>query len=176
MADLLNSQPGMLAAVTNVGVPGYVKINMSGLAGGRVPNAFVTSAALITDIKGSFQTNTAFKSALDKRIYVYSFGDRMGSVAVSGLAFDSRCGTPVPNNPLTGGSLLTGLDEVVFWYRANRVSLSNSPVIITIGLSQVLRGFLIGLDYGTHSTELRSYSWTMRIATLPGMSLGFGSF
>jgi len=176
MAELLNSQPGMLAAVSNIGVPGNVKINLSGLAGGKVPNPFITSAALITEIKGNFQTNTAFRHALDKRIYVYSFGDRMGATVVSGLAFDSRCGTPVPNNPLTGGSLLTGLDEVVFWYRANRVSLANSPVIVTVGLSMVLRGYLIGLQYGTHSTELRSYSWSMRIATLPGMSLGFGSF
>lgn len=176
MAELLNSQPGMLAAVKNVGVPGYVKINMTGLIGGIIPNPLVTSAALITGIQGNFQTNTAFKHALDKRVYVYSFGDRMGSVVVSGLAFDSRCGTPIPNNPLTGGSLLTGLDEIVFWYRANRASLHNARVIVTIGLSQVLRGFLVGLEYGTHSTELRSYTWAMRVATLPGMTLGFGSF
>ncbi len=173
MSELLVSRPGVLATVNNVGVPGLVKFNVVGRTG-----PLIASSAIITRISGNIQTNTRFSHALDNSVYVYSFGDRMGQATVSGLAFESDCRQISVGavNPLSGSSLLTGLDQILLFYRSNRVSLSNFPVILFVGTISILRGYLVGIDFATQSTEMRSTAWTMRIAALPGAGLGFGRF
>lgn len=170
MAELLTSRPGVLAAVNQVGVPGFIKLGIWGTF--PIPNPLITTAAIITRIGGGFRTNTRFQHALDNSVYTYSFGDRMGQTTVSGLAFESDCGqiNAGLTNPLTGGSLLSGLDQVLSFYRLNRVSIFNRPVIVFIGSLSVVRGFLIGMDFGTQDVNTKATAWTLQVATLPGAS------
>lgn len=173
MSEILTSRPGVLAAVNQVGIPGIVKFNIIGTA--PAPAPFFSSAAIIQRITGNLQTNTRFTHALDNSVYVYSFGDRIGQVTVSGVALESDCTQANANleSPLTQGGLLTGLDQVVLFYKLNRVSLFNRPVIVIVGTVTVLRGYLIGLNFGTQSTESKMTAWTMQVAALPGTeSLG----
>ena len=175
MSELLISRPGFLAAVDEVGIPGIVKVGIVGPASGP----FFSTAAIITGISGDFQTNTRFTHALDNNVYVYSFGDRMGQTTVQGLAFESDCFQArgdFPTNPLSGSSLLTGLDQVLLFYRANRVSLLNLPVIVFVGTISVVRGYLVGINFATQSVESKITSWTMRIAALPTLDAGLGIF
>lgn len=172
MSEILISRPGFLAAVDEVGVPGLVKFGIAGVTG-----PFFSTAAVITGIQGDLQTNTRFTHALDNNIYVYSFGDRMGQVTISGLAFEGDCFQArgqVPTNPLSGSSLLTGLDQVLLFYRANRVSISNLPVIIFLGTISVIRGYLVGINFATQSVETKMTAWTMRVAARPTL-IGFSS-
>ena len=136
MSELLVSRPGVLAAVNNVGVPGLIKFNLLGISG-----PLTSSAAIITRISGDIQTNTRFSHALDNSVCVYSFGDRMGQATVSGLAFESDCAQVRvgATNPLSGSNLLTGLDQILLFYRINRVSLLNFPVILFVGTISILR-------------------------------------
>ncbi len=175
MAEILVSRPGTLAAVNQVGIPGQVKFNIIGT--GPVPQPLFSTAAIITNISGSLQTNTKFTHALDNSVYSYSFGDRMGRVSVSGIAFENDClqARGGVQNPLTGGGLVTGLDQILLFYRLNRVSLFNRPVVVFVGTVSILKGFLIGITFGTQSVETKTTAWTLQVAALPQL-LGVGGF
>ncbi len=162
MSELLVSRPGFLAVVNNIGVPGLVKFSIIGIPGGPL----IATSAIITKISGSLQTNTRFTHALDNNIYTYSFGDRVSQATVSGLAFETDCSQAANGsvNPLSGGNLLTGLDQVLLFYGINRVSAFNFPVIIIAGTLSIMKGFLIGIDFATQSTELKTTAWTMKVA------------
>jgi len=171
MTELLRSKPGVLATVNNAGVPGFIKLGIIG-TGLVVPTPLITTAAIINGISGGLATNTRFQNALDNSVYTYSFGDRMSEVRVTGSAFDSDCFQQRAglNNPLTGGGLLTGLDQVMIFYKLNRVSVFNRPVVVVAGTITFIKGYLIGIDFQTANVEMKMTSWALRVAALPGSS------
>ena len=68
------------------------------------------------------QANFQFLHTLGSDVYVYVFGDRIGQLSLSGVAFASGCGnavTPVSGQPFAGDHGLVGMND---WYKDNRIS------------------------------------------------------
>lgn len=149
MPNLFKSQPGVVYAV-----------ELDGAATGtvRVVGLEGTDVVLITSIGYSQGVNVQFMQSLEKVVYLYSFGDRMGTVKVSGLLLDRYCDTQ-------GSS--QGYAVLAKYYAEKRAISEDRIVQVYIGNDNEIRGFLTDINIQTHNPELRTMAYTLTIATLP---------
>jgi hypothetical protein len=120
----------------------------------------VHDTVLITAIGFSQSVNVQFTPALNKLVYLYSFGDRMGDAVISGFLFDRECSK--------SSGRLVGLKKISDFYAANR-AISNTRIAVNIGAVTV-RGFLTDFRADTAEPQLNSMRFTMTLAILPGLS------
>jgi hypothetical protein len=120
---------------------------------------------LVTAIGFSQAVNVQFTPALNKLVYLYSFGDRMGDAVISGFLFDKEC--PGVNGE-SSSNRLVGLKKISEFYAANR-AINNTKISVNIG-SVTIRGFLIDFRADTSEPQLNSMRFTMTLAILPGLS------
>ena len=115
---------------------------------------FVTQA-LITGVTYSQRTNTQFQQSLDNVIYVYSFGDQMGDLTLTGLAFARAC-----------DGRDNGVSNVQKFYREHRVSqrVSNLEVVFA---NEVIRGYLVGLSMNTVDPSSGLHQFNLLLKTIP---------
>jgi len=131
-------------------LPFTIQIEDMGIRPGESPNLIVTQAA--TNENGNFQ----FLHTLNETIYVYVFGDRIGELQVSGVAF----GTPCDDSP-------NGINEIIRAYRRNRLSERGGPVTVSFG-STPYRGFLTGINVDVADAERQLAQWALRFHSFPG--------
>ena len=110
---------------------------------------------IITKLNFGQRTNTQFQQSLENVIYVYSFGDAMGDLQISGIAFP-RLGTGDKN----------GIQELLKFYKDNRVSRTVSHMQVTFA-NEVIRGFLVGLSITTLDASSGAHNFTLFLKTLP---------
>lgn len=94
------------------------------------------TSAIITRCTVSQAGNFQFLHTLGQFIYVYVFGDRMGSLGLSGLAFHQNCDG--------GGQGAQGINQVLEFYKTNRIAKRQTPLRITLGGGPTLEAFLVG--------------------------------
>lgn len=130
MGLVISAARGKVVVVSDPTVPANIKaVTVDGWGGGESMNAIITRCS-VSQI-GNFQ----FLHTLGNYIYVYVFGDRMGQLSLSGLAFDSSCNSSVQ-----------GVSRVLDFYQQNRIAKRATPVKITLGTGPTLEGFLISGD------------------------------
>jgi hypothetical protein len=136
---------------TNVGgtLPFTIQIEDMGIAPGTSPNLIVTQAAIVE--KGNFQ----FLHTLNETIYVYVFGDRIGELRVSGIAFGTPCGGD------------NGINAIMKSYRENRLAEKGGPVTVSFG-DDPYRGFLTGMNVDVSDPERQLAQWALRFHSFPG--------
>lgn len=151
MPDIFNSRSGYVAIFPGERViPGKI-----------VLKGFEPKAALISSIDYNQSTNHQFQTSLDGSVYIYVFGDQMGNVVISGIAFPITC---------TGDE--EGLLEVLKYYAENRASKQSVTVKVSVGKSEVIEGFLTAISIrGPGTTEEPSKGflseYRLMINTLP---------
>lgn len=162
MAKLFQSKPGMVQVIDlgEGGAPGVLSV--SGPAG-RLSKQ---EGVVITGIGVNQDVNAQFMASLQKVIYVYSFGDRMGAVQVNGLCFDRLC---------EGGDQLgyLGAWNLMNYYDDSRAVEEDRLMKIVIGFYS-LQGYLIAMNLNTASSEFKTMSFNLRIVTVP-KQVGFAS-
>lgn len=99
----------------------------------KVPGLDPTTLA-ITSAGFSQDANVQFMHALRQHIYVYSFGERMGSIEIHGVSFYRSCSTGVTS----------GIKSLFNFYKFNSVSIRSTPLTISLG-SEGVQGFLKGI-------------------------------
>jgi len=119
------------------------------------PITFDSEMSIVTRLTVNQQVNVQFLHTLGALIYIYVFGDRMGQIGLSGLAFSCDC---------TGSDV--GADKILQWYSRNRVSKKKDPVQITIG-STTLEGFVVNCTEDVVDPSLRLVQWGVNMAALP---------
>lgn len=106
----------------------------------------------ITGFSLDLSTNHQFLHSLDEFTYVFAFGDRVGELTISGVAFTRRC----PGLEKTAGPLYQ-------YYLDNRVSASLTPTKITImEMPTTLIGFLTGMHAEIPNPSLPIIQWALR--------------
>lgn len=138
MATLFVTTPGQVVAVRDVGTlpisiflenwPGYPAIK-----------------AAITQIAGASSGNYQFLHTLREFIYVYVFGERVGEMSVSGIAFSGGC----------NGIEQSGVEQISDYYNRYRISKYGRPLSIQIGVSgsASVRGFLTDFQQGISDAQ-----------------------
>ena len=117
---------------------------------------FVTRNAIITGIGVSQQGNYQFLNTMRGFIYAYVFGDRMGEILLSGLAFQGNC---------LGGAF-SGMDQIMNYYAQKRIANTGLPIGVAFGQAG-FRGFLTGTGFNVTNPEAQIGQFVYRIENLP---------
>jgi hypothetical protein len=124
------------------------------------PIRYDTHWAIITRLTLSHQTNVQFLHTLGSAIYIYVFGDRIGQLSLSGLAFNQSCDGDEDDD---GG---LGVERMMEWYKDNRISKKGAPVRVMIGNTPV-EGFVVSSNEDTVDAETGMVQWNVSMQTLP---------
>jgi hypothetical protein len=164
MAELFNNQPGVVVALnTGNGGDNPFRVTIDGF-----PENGAQGGIILTEVAVQRHGNFQFLHTLQDLVYVYSFGERIGQIRASGMAFARTC----------GGA--EGLTVVLNYYEANRLEVRADPVSIVIGTggSGRFRGFLTELNADVSRPEARLAQFGLQFHALPsatgGGAYGFG--
>ena len=107
-------------------------------------DGFEPQAAIIVAPRIDQAVDIQFQTSLKEAVYAYVFGDKMGNVTLSGIAFAGRC-----NNEEA-----SGLKDLFDYYKFGPEAMS---------------GFLLSLNMSALQADARdlAMSFTMALATLP---------
>ncbi len=164
MSDILVSRPGHVSVVqlTHDAVPGSVRISKvkGGGFGGGVATVDViqSSRVIITGATYSQSANIQFQQSLKDAIYMYVFGERMGQIEISGMAFASAC--------TDTDKTTAGVDDILAYYQDGRASKSGDAISIIIGKTPIT-GFLVGCNVRMVNPVTMMYGFSFALATVP---------
>ena len=158
-----NTAPGKLVAYQLPGdaALGSIKIyDQSKTAPPGFTSAVGGSSGLliITGFKMGQEAQTQFTQTLDKRVYVYSFGEKLTPLVVTGIA----------GNPCNSSD--HGFSSIVAYYKNNSVSLNTSPINLAIlagSQTTPVFGFLVGLTVESHDPRLELVNFELSFFVLP---------
>jgi len=148
-----------VSGLTDQGIlPFWIEIEDTDIGGPVNPNtrAIITQAAIVEN--GNYQ----FLHTLQETIYVYVFGDRIGELRVSGLAFSNPCQS---GGGAIGGE--SGMKQIIDAYRENRLAEKGGPVNGNFGETPY-KGFLTGMNMDVADPERNLGQWAFRFHTFPG--------
>jgi hypothetical protein len=149
---LFSKEKGLVASFNDPAVPGRASFKMDGWQG------FDGFKSIITRVTIAAQGNYQFLHTLGGDVFIYVFGDRIGQITVSGLAFDSTCGD-------ADGSI--GMERVMSFYMANRVSERKTPMKLTIGVATTIKAYLVGMTGDVSDPKSKIWQYSMQLAMVP---------
>jgi hypothetical protein len=139
-----------------------------GGGGGAIFNVTINNTPItfpVTGVVMEMQGNYQFLHALDKFVYFYSFGDRIGELTVSGLGF-AKDPTATDNCTLSDANIC----DLYTFYLAKRQSATKSALTIGIGgCAPAFKGFLTGmrLEVSSNVGGVPIGQWSLRFHTIP---------
>lgn len=162
---LLASRPGYVVAIEDTDVL-PVKISLDDW------NGFDSMISILTSIGIRTSGNTQFLHTLRNFIYVYSFGDRISDLVISGLAFNRSCTSigpePDPADPSVVSSPTdSGLERLLDYYDRNKTSHREQALSIAIGRRPALQGFLSELSVNLDDPATMVARFSLGIKYLP---------
>lgn len=146
-------QPGRVVVLQDPGVPMSAKsVEIDGFGG------FEDMKAVITRGMVAKQGNFQFMHTLGDGIFLYTFGDRIGQIILSGLAFAGSC---------TDNSDQLGIEHVLRYYEENRISHREDPIRVTIGTSTTFNAYLGQISASLADPENRIFTFDMPMILIP---------
>lgn len=169
--DIFSLQPGAAVAVPSPGTP----MTMFIPGWGAGPTAYFAFKSIVTSFEISTESGVKFVHTLKDFIYVYVFGERIASVTVRGTCLANVCERldefiPLPGWPAGRSFFLPnyhGLEYVLGFYNAYRVSTSGFPLTLVFGIGTVLYGFLTGADVSYVDPEHKVANFTLEFKAIP---------
>ena len=153
---------GAVGIVRTAGGCGGIKI-LSVSVDGEQLNAIVTGVTL--EMSGNYQ----FLHTLNDLVYFYSFGDRVGSLIVTGIGFTNYALCGGTNGLVDRGPIL----KVYDYYQQKKAVKSGGKamsVVLESGDGQTVKlwGFLTGMRIDVTDSQMGAIGyWTMRFEVLP---------
>lgn len=133
MTTILTSAPGVVTRLNTGRLAIPFRIDL--------PN-FPSDGAIVTHAQMEQAGNYQFLHTVQDFIYVYIFGDRIGTLTVSGVAFLAKC---------SGAGV--GIEEVIQYYNNNRLAIAGGPVRVGFG-SIPFEAFLTAASFNVRDTGL----------------------
>lgn len=133
--------------------------------------SFQVHKTIITRLGVSSAGNFQFLHTIGNDVYIYVFGDRMGSITLSGLSFEQNCATLFNLNDELAPSDVReeghGFELLYNWYKQNRVAVRQKPISVTVGRNTTFQGFVTGLTGDVQDVQHRTVTFQLTLATLP---------
>lgn len=146
---IFSTSPGKVVALRSPGGAPAV-LSLSGFPQGNV---------IITGIGVSQQANVQFQETLKDQVFIYSFGEKLGTSKIHGLAFWSPC---------SGGS---GIPAALRYYSKNSVAVRRSPIKIAFSggssSGEVLSSYIVAVNLEAADPERGYASFSITVASLP---------
>jgi hypothetical protein len=149
---IFSKQAGMVASFPDPTLPATTTLNVEGWGG------FTGFKSIITRVNVAAQGNFQFLHTLGGNIYVYVFGDRVGSMGISGLAFESVC------NDAAG---TIGIERVLDYYAQNRIAARKTPLKVTVGVKTTLAGYLVAVTGDVVDPKSKIYQFNLQFIMAP---------
>lgn len=124
--------------------------------------SYLLHRTIITRLGVSSAGNFQFLHTIGNAVYIYVFGDRIGTIQLHGLSFASDCADVTP-----GLNESHGFERLYAWYRRNRLAVRQSPIAVTIGRDTTFQGFVTGLTGDVQDPANRTVTFQLTLATLP---------
>lgn len=137
-----------------------VVIKVDSIAGSIMKEVPVTGYTL------ELSTNHQFLHTLDEFIYAFAFGDRIGELTLTGIAFTTSV---CEANGVSSRNITDEVkqENVYEFYLANKFSTSLRPTKIQIGKSGIqLIGFLTGMRMEVPNPQLPIMQWALRFSVV----------
>ncbi len=170
--NIFSVNNGCVVAVDGVGVPIYISVD-----GMQAQNKFHNLKAIMTGLGYQAQSGHQFMHAFREFIYVYVFTERIGDITISGLAFPCTCnfsgiGPQGPQDTIDGSNTITGLEYVIGFYEANRITSRSDPLVIGLGIdtSKFYKCFLVGMRAEVVNAEVGMAQFSYSFKMVPNIS------
>jgi len=124
------------------------------------PIDFLSRKSIITRISVAQQVNAQFLHTFGNDVYIYVFGDRMGSIGLSGISFANDC---VQQDI---ARFKHGSEQILDWYRANRLSERGDPVRVMLG-NTAIEGFVTNLTLDVVDPITHLMQWGLTLMAFP---------
>lgn len=123
----------------------------------------LSEQAIITGMTLELSGNYQFLHTLNDLIYFYAFGDRVGTLNLTGLGFVAPCANA------TKGAILTIYDEYYIRKRAAKSGGEAMQIVLKDSASQItLWGFLTGMRIDVTDSQMGTVGyWTLRFEVIP---------
>lgn len=145
-------QVGQVAAFLDPTIPARTLIRLEGWDGYQIQKSVITQATV------SGQTNLQFLHTMGGNIFIYVFGDRVGTFSLSGLAFDSTC-------DMAAGVI--GVEHVMQYYNQQRAANRALPLKITLGVATTFTTYLVGMSCQIADPKSRIWEFSYKLALIP---------
>lgn len=149
---LFSKANGQVMSLPDPALPASISLRLEGWGG------FVGFKSIITRVGISASCSYQFLHSLGGQVYLYAFGDRIGDLVISGLAFDSVCGA-------NSGTI--GIERVLNYYAANRVTQRKIPIRVTIGALTTVSGYLLDVSADVRDTAARLWEFNLHLGLIP---------
>jgi len=156
MVMLWSGTPGRVIGMPDPSVPGA-----SRFVAMKPDHTYENQIAIITRVTVSQQTNHQFLHTIGGLIFIYVFGDRIGSVIVQGLAFVEKC-----DEGGGGGGGESGVDKVLKYYADNKLTAREDEMEVTIGKTPI-RGFMTNMSIDVVDPKTRISQFQYQLTTVP---------
>ena len=156
MPDVFNAQSEGSVVALSIGraIPGAIQID-----GLESRNLVVSRFGV------SRNANAQFMPTLRNSIFIYSFGDKIGEMEVSGVAFHRLC-----NGSGNSGDSFAGLAEVGEFYDSKGLGAAKDnsikPVYVSLGTISI-KAFLIGVQVSSLNPESNLMQFSLQFAVIP---------
>ena len=152
-----SKQFGHVAAMHDPALPSSISFRVENWGG------FNTLQAIITNMTVSASGNFQFLHTLGGNVFVYVFGDRIGKVTISGIAFEGTCGGFFGS--VFRGSKV-GVERVLDYYWRERIAGRKTPIKVTIGAGTILVGYVTSITARVEDEASRRFSFNIELATI----------
>jgi hypothetical protein len=160
MPVIFEGTPGRVAVIKDPAVPARVRplvrpsptIDISG------------EQSIITNVVIKQNANYQFLHTLGNDIYIYVFGDRVGSMTLHGFSFPEVC-----NN----GGNESGLEKMLNWYKRNKLSSREEPIKVAIGRI-TFTAFVAGFSSDVADPKTQLVRYALSVAIIPEKDDGGG--
>jgi len=162
MAVIFSPCFGAVVKVAGCNTEPFFSLNMEGLNDGIALTAPLTGFAL--EMNGNYQ----FLHTVNDFIYVYSFGNRMGELTMSGIGFVRTCTDRAFTSTPDLNTYAARLGRVFDFYRAQKLS-SNGRLSVSIGgdKNATFYAFLTGMRIEMQDAATMVGQWSMRFSVVP---------
>jgi hypothetical protein len=161
--NIFSSNAGYVVAVDGAAAP--VVFVVDGDAG-----LFHDLKAIVTSVGIQGQGGYQFMHTLREYIYVYVFTERVGEIAVSGLAFPAACDSFGAQGAQGCVAGTTGLERILTWYECNRITTRAAPVVISFGDAVIYDAFLVSCKADIVNAEAGIAQFTLRFNYIPNVN------
>lgn len=147
MATMFVRRPGTVVTVPTGGQTGNI-LMIGGISSGLLSSM----GSIVTGFGLETESGVQVLHALQRAVFIHSFGERLGSLVVSGVAPSMQC-----------SSMQSGISSILGYYDQTRISASGKAYPIVIGYSRFM-GFVRGIRLGMSNPELQLGEFALRLS------------
>lgn len=126
-----------------------------------------SASMILTSVAISQQANVQLAPTLLNSLYIYSFGDQIGSIRVGGVGFNKPCNETAQRPPSADG--FAGLQSIYDYYEQKSLARTLQPIVLSLG-TFTIRCFMLGFQITTESPQLSFMRFMLDLIVPPAQT------